>query len=432
MPTYKITDPNTGKTLRLTGDSPPSEAELNEIFSSVGDKTEPTPAPEKKGITAGDVVKEPFRLAQEAVTGPISLAKKVGAGIGGLARTGYGLVTGEGLDKSLQAGTDVINKYKAPVQGPMDPSLVARGLSSAVEAQNRKARETGTEWTIPMLEASMDILGVAGMAKVAPKVVSAAKAAPQAALRAIEKIPTMNAESLYAQALQPTKSTQRAVQLAGERAVKTGLEKGVAITGSKDTILPGKSINDLVTETFGDEGLYLQGENIVKSPEFAARRVSLDNIANSAKSAANELAAGNKSAARSAVDKVVTELQEVSSFDKETNTISALDAYRQKQKLYHTLQKAFEQDNVVGLKDAQREVESSIRDITGEIIPELKDVLAKEGENLNFIKYAERRANQLAKQGILSGEGVGLLLNAKKWLAMKVLQIGRASCRERV
>lgn len=34
MPTYKVTDPNTGKTVRLTGDSPPTESELNDIFGS--------------------------------------------------------------------------------------------------------------------------------------------------------------------------------------------------------------------------------------------------------------------------------------------------------------------------------------------------------------------------------------------------------------
>ena len=34
MPTFKVTDPNTGKTLKLTGDSPPSEQELEQIFSS--------------------------------------------------------------------------------------------------------------------------------------------------------------------------------------------------------------------------------------------------------------------------------------------------------------------------------------------------------------------------------------------------------------
>lgn len=34
MPTYLVTDPKTGKKKRLTGDSPPTEAELEEIFSS--------------------------------------------------------------------------------------------------------------------------------------------------------------------------------------------------------------------------------------------------------------------------------------------------------------------------------------------------------------------------------------------------------------
>ena len=32
MPTYKVTDPTTGRTLSLTGDSPPTEAELEDVF----------------------------------------------------------------------------------------------------------------------------------------------------------------------------------------------------------------------------------------------------------------------------------------------------------------------------------------------------------------------------------------------------------------
>jgi len=35
MPTYKVTDPTTGKNISITGDSPPSEEELNQIFSGV-------------------------------------------------------------------------------------------------------------------------------------------------------------------------------------------------------------------------------------------------------------------------------------------------------------------------------------------------------------------------------------------------------------
>lgn len=35
MPTYKVTDPATGRTVKLTGDSPPTEQELEEIFASL-------------------------------------------------------------------------------------------------------------------------------------------------------------------------------------------------------------------------------------------------------------------------------------------------------------------------------------------------------------------------------------------------------------
>lgn len=35
MPTYKVTDPTTGRTIRLTGDSPPTEQEIEQILASV-------------------------------------------------------------------------------------------------------------------------------------------------------------------------------------------------------------------------------------------------------------------------------------------------------------------------------------------------------------------------------------------------------------
>jgi hypothetical protein len=41
MPTYSIKDPQTGKTLRITGDSPPTEKELDEIFASAAPANTP-------------------------------------------------------------------------------------------------------------------------------------------------------------------------------------------------------------------------------------------------------------------------------------------------------------------------------------------------------------------------------------------------------
>ena len=50
MPTYKVTDPQTGKTVSLTGDSPPTEQELGDIFSQVATTQQPTEPAKGKGI----------------------------------------------------------------------------------------------------------------------------------------------------------------------------------------------------------------------------------------------------------------------------------------------------------------------------------------------------------------------------------------------
>ena len=54
MATFRVTDPNTGITLRLTGDSPPTEQELEQIFSQQ-ESAIPTPqvAPQQLGVQDG-------------------------------------------------------------------------------------------------------------------------------------------------------------------------------------------------------------------------------------------------------------------------------------------------------------------------------------------------------------------------------------------
>jgi len=47
MPTYKITDPTSGKMLRVTGDSPPTEKEIMQIFEAQGEKPAPKPTPQE-------------------------------------------------------------------------------------------------------------------------------------------------------------------------------------------------------------------------------------------------------------------------------------------------------------------------------------------------------------------------------------------------
>jgi hypothetical protein len=79
MPTYRVTDPNTGRTLRLTGDSPPTEQELEEVFA----------AAEPKGIrkVAAD---QGIAAQPQQQTGA---AEGVSAGQAALIGTGRGMTT---------------------------------------------------------------------------------------------------------------------------------------------------------------------------------------------------------------------------------------------------------------------------------------------------------------------------------------------------
>lgn len=43
MATYRVTDPTTGRTVKLTGDSPPTERELEEVFAQIGGAPAPVP-----------------------------------------------------------------------------------------------------------------------------------------------------------------------------------------------------------------------------------------------------------------------------------------------------------------------------------------------------------------------------------------------------
>lgn len=82
MPTYRVTDPQTGKTVRLTGDSPPTEDELTQVFASLSPAEPPSPA------TA-----EPARTPDRP-QGLATIGEMAGDVLGGLrssaARTVYG------------------------------------------------------------------------------------------------------------------------------------------------------------------------------------------------------------------------------------------------------------------------------------------------------------------------------------------------------
>lgn len=63
MPAYKVTDPATGRTVKLTGDSPPTEQELEEIFASLPSAEQP----KEKGFlsSVGEAITGSERMTPE-------------------------------------------------------------------------------------------------------------------------------------------------------------------------------------------------------------------------------------------------------------------------------------------------------------------------------------------------------------------------------
>lgn len=106
MPTYQITDPDSGKTLRLTGESPPTEQELTEIFAQYQQpqqSAQPEPQPEQQAPSvAGEYGPVPT-IGETALHMGTGLA---GAAVGGLAGLGT-LATGGGLEKASQRVQDI-------------------------------------------------------------------------------------------------------------------------------------------------------------------------------------------------------------------------------------------------------------------------------------------------------------------------------------
>ena len=78
MPTYQVTDPQSGRTLRLTGDSPPTEQELEQIFAS-----QLQPAPESRQEDQSNIGLGMARSATEGLT--FGWGDEVGLGLAAIA-----------------------------------------------------------------------------------------------------------------------------------------------------------------------------------------------------------------------------------------------------------------------------------------------------------------------------------------------------------
>ena len=137
MPTYTITDPNSGRTLRVTGDSPPTEGELYKLFAVDGG---PDTADEGFRASLKDTgtrtIKGVVRGAVSAanpinwVKGPIDLVKDLSSGGHGTADTLRAIASGD-----PDVGGEAIGALlTGGIAGRVVPPLARRTPNAMVKA----------------------------------------------------------------------------------------------------------------------------------------------------------------------------------------------------------------------------------------------------------------------------------------------------------
>lgn len=146
MPTYRITDPQTGKTIKVTGDSPPTEEELTQIFASQGgapaaptvqapNASIPTATQTKQsgfGVKAGlkGIASLPGKLAQLLNPVATNVGRQIGYG------AAFGGQAGELYKQSQEQNANSAKELFELAQRTSDPDAKQRLIDAARRASN--------------------------------------------------------------------------------------------------------------------------------------------------------------------------------------------------------------------------------------------------------------------------------------------------------
>lgn len=397
MPTYRITDPATGRTLKLTGESPPSEDELNQIFSSTGEGT-------AKKMSWGDVATQGVKnipsstveAAKSLVTPiihPVETAKSLGKlAIGGAQK----LIPGEqGYEENAdQFGAFVKDRYGS-AEGikktlATDPIGAAIDVGSLLTGGGTVVRGVGTAGKVGRLSTAGKAIQKAGAVmepvNVAKRVLtSPAKLIPQAK---IDKV-YQSAAKFYP-SLDPDKRLLITRTALDERIMPTidGLDK------TKSLI---RGIQDEVTAKVGQA-------------DQTGHFVSLDNLFN------------NFDQLKDQIKRTTGDLGDVRQFELVEKSIRQAnqqinrglltpnEAQAIKVSLHRKLQKQYEKTMSKPAKiEAQMAVATNAREWLESIIPEIKELNAKEGALLELNKQLAKASNRITNRDIF---GIGIPIKA--------------------
>lgn len=271
MATYRVTDPQTGRKLRLTGDSPPTEAELNQIFGAgQTETTEPTPQRRSVGGFLTNIAGSAYKNAKDivgAITHPVQTVK----GLGNVAMgAGQLLVPGEqgkedyarnvgDFYKDRYGGVENIKNtvYEDPVGVALDVSTIAGLGSGAAKGLSKVATLGGAS---NLADDALRASGQLGKIERATNVL-----APRQALNAFRggAVDDLSAVS----------SVGKSIENAGSEASLRGYGKPQTIAGFEEGTKTKRGFGQGATADLIDEF------NVERSPEGVQKfQEDIDNI----------------------------------------------------------------------------------------------------------------------------------------------------------
>lgn len=155
MATYKVTDPTSGRTLRLTGDSPPTEAELEDIFAKVGP---PKGFIERNAETISGMARPALEMggmlgggALAAPAGPIAAAGGGTLGYAGGKAAADLLDRGLGLKKPIQGIAQAAKETAGAIQSGAEAEMGGRLAAGILKAGAGKAAKVAANRLPPTL-----------------------------------------------------------------------------------------------------------------------------------------------------------------------------------------------------------------------------------------------------------------------------------------
>jgi hypothetical protein len=167
MPDYTIRDPQSGKTLTVRGDSPPTESELTELFAHVAAAPPGTWA-DKLGLNEPTPPGTPIRAGLKgAAAGAVDLAQGAASG----------------LASTVLGAADIGNAINKATGGPV--VQIDEGKRAALttapdtfSGQTGRLLETGAELAVPVGAVAEAIPSTARAGKAFQEVMGAAKSVP--------------------------------------------------------------------------------------------------------------------------------------------------------------------------------------------------------------------------------------------------------------